>query len=76
MKTYLVVWFNTDGTKSSDVSNRLMSMGFKTIRGNYDYVYDWGEKKPSIEDTVKLGDQVHATLKGCNVLYKLESEKE
>ena len=71
-KTYLVVWFNSDGTKSSDITDRLLSMGFRPIHGNYDYMYTWA-KEPKVEDTLKLGDQVHATLEGCNVLYKLET---
>ena len=72
MKTYLVIWFNTDGTRSSEVTERLLSMGFRPIRGNFDYVYDWS-KEVTVEDMVSLGDQVHETLKGCNVLFKLES---
>lgn len=75
MKTYLMVWFNTDGPKTSEITERLLSMGFKAQRGNYDYMYDWGRKAAGLEETIKLGDQVHATLKGSNVLFKLESEE-
>lgn len=73
MKTYLMVWLNSDGTKSSEVTDRLMGMGFKPTRGNYDYAYDWGKRSVGLEETIRLGDQVHATLKGCNVLFKLET---
>lgn len=74
MKTYLQVWFNTDGPKTSEVTGRLLSMGFKPVHGVHDYVYDWG-RRGAVEDTVKLGDQVHITLKGSNVLFKLETEE-
>jgi hypothetical protein len=72
MKTYLVAWFNSDGCKSSEITERLMSMGFRAIRGNYDYMYEWGSQA-TMDDVIRLGDLVHETLKGCNVTFKLET---
>ena len=72
MKTYLVLWFNSDGAKTSDITERLMSMGFKPVRGNYDYVYEWGSDT-ELDSALRLADQVHETLKGCNVSFKVET---
>ena len=72
MKTYLTVWFTTEGEKTSEVTDRLMSIGFRPVRGNYDYVYDW-EEDAALDDIIKLANRVHTTLKDCNVYYRLES---
>jgi hypothetical protein len=72
MKTYLVVWFNSDGGRSSEITERLLSMGFRPVRGNFDYVYDWGSNV-GVDEAIRIGDQVHETLKGCNVSFKIET---
>ena len=72
MKSYLTVWFNSDGASPVEITDRLMSMGFQPQKGNYDYIYNWG-KKPTTDDALELANQVHLTLKGCNVLFKIES---
>ena len=72
MKTYLIVWFSTDGKKVSEANDRLMSMGFRPVTGNYDYAYDWG-KKATPDDALAMGDRVKETLKGCGVTFKLET---
>ena len=41
MKTYLIVWFNSEGAKPSDITERLLSMGFQPVEGEYDYLYNW-----------------------------------
>ncbi len=73
MKSYLTLWFNTQGDRTSNVTQRLMSMGFRPIHGNYDYVYDWN-KAATVEDAVALADKVYETLKGSTVIFKLETE--
>jgi len=70
--TYLLVWFNSEGRGPSEVTTRLMSLGFKPTKGNYDYIYKW-DNHAQVEDVLRLGDKVHQTLKGLNVLYKLET---
>ncbi|MCD6523365.1 MAG: hypothetical protein J7K68_06540 [Candidatus Diapherotrites archaeon] len=72
MKTHLVIWFNSEGETVSEVTERLMSMGFRPVKGNYDFVYDWG-KHANVEDALALGEKVQETLKGCGVLFKLET---
>lgn len=72
MKTYLTIWFNSEGASPSEVVERLRAMGFKPIKGYYDHVYDW-KKKVNLEDIFQLSDALHETLKGLKVLYKLET---
>jgi len=72
MKTYLTIWFNSEGVEPTVVVERLLAMGFKPIKGHYDHVYDW-KKDADLEEIIRLGNAVHETLKGCKVLYKIET---
>ena len=72
MKTYLVVWFSTEGQPVSETTERLMSMGFRPMSGNYDYVYDWSRDVP-MDEVLSIGEQVQETLRGCGVTFKLET---
>ena len=72
MKTYLTIWFSSEGKNPSRVAERLQGMGFKPIKGPYDHVYDW-KRDVDIEDILVLCDSVHETLKGFGVLYKIET---
>lgn len=73
MRSYLIIWFNSEGGKPSEINQRLMSLGFKPIQGNHDFVYDWGTNV-DLEEILRFGDKVQMTLKGQNVLFKLETE--
>ena len=72
MKTYLTVWFSSEGADPSTVVQALQSMGFKPIKGPYDHVYDWN-REPTLDEVLQLVNNVHLTLKGLNVLYKIET---
>ena len=72
MKTYLMIWFNSEGAKPQQNIQSLQGMGFKPIRGPYDHVYEWS-RDVDLDEIVQLGNAVHETLKGYKVLYKLET---
>lgn len=72
MKTYLTVYFSSEGAKPSEVTDALLDLGFKPTKGNYDYVYEWGDVK-DVRDVIWFGDRVHLGLKGYNVRFKLET---
>ncbi|MEE8322864.1 MAG: hypothetical protein V3R57_04495 [Candidatus Bathyarchaeia archaeon] len=72
MRTYLMIWFNSEGAKPKKVVERLESIGFKPMRGPYDHVYEW-TKDANLEKILQLGDIVHNALTGLKVLYKLET---
>ena len=72
MKTYLTIWFSSEGASPKVVMERIMGMGFKPIKGRYDHVYDW-KREPTLEEILQLGNNLHETLKGLKVMYKLET---
>jgi len=72
MKTYLSVTFSSEGAAPSEVRDRLMQIGMKAVKGNYDFIYEWG-KEPDVEMLLMLADKIHAALKGMNVLFSLET---
>ena len=72
MRTYLRMWYNSEGANPVIVAEKLHSMGFKAIKGQYDYVYDWG-REVELEDILQIMIAVHETLKGLKVSYKLET---
>lgn len=72
MKTYLVVWFSSDGDAPSDVISRLTSLGFNPVTGNYDFEYAW-RKKPSLEQLFSFIDQIQKTLEGSKAYFKVET---
>lgn len=73
MKTYLTIWFYSEGASPVEVVEKLRSMGFQPLRGYHDHVYDWG-RKVDLMDVLQLANKVHETLKGMKVFYKLETE--
>lgn len=72
MKTYLVVWFSSDGAKPTEVTKRLLGLGFRPVKGNYDYVYEWG-KNARTDDIIRFGDKVQLTLQGTGTTFRLET---
>jgi hypothetical protein len=72
VKTYLTIWFNSEGAGPVVVAEKLRAMGFKPMKGRYDHVYNWG-RSIELEEILQIGTAVHETLKGLNVIYKLET---
>ncbi len=72
MKSYLIIWFNSEGAKPSEINQRLLSLGFKPMAGTHDYVYEW-RKNVEVEEILRFGDKVQMTLQGLNVMFKLET---
>jgi len=67
VKTYLTIWFDSEGAGPREVIERLRSLGFKPLKGYHDHVYDWG-RKVELEDVIQLASAVH------EVLYTIETE--
>ena len=72
MKTYLTVWFNSNGFRPSQVAEKLKEIGFEPVSGAYDFVYEW-DVKPRVNDVLELGDLVQKSLKSMRVLFKMET---
>lgn len=73
MKTYLKIYFNSEGAPPSEIKNQLMNLGFKATKGNYDFVYDWGKKNADVSELIWFADKVHNALKGCKVFFSIET---
>jgi hypothetical protein len=73
MKTYLVMYFGTDGMPASEVAKKLESLGFETQYGPYDFIYDWGDRQPNKEEILALGDKVSMALKGSGAVFNLDT---
>lgn len=75
MKTYLVMYFGTKGMKASDIVKRVESLGFRTQYGPYDFVYDWGSRKPAKDEVLMLGDQVVEVLRDSGAVFNLDTHE-
>ena len=73
MKTYLTIMFNSEGALPSEIKDSLLNMGFEATKGNYDFLYDWGDKDAKVDDLVFFADKVHAALKNNNVYFSIET---
>lgn len=49
-----------------------MSLGFQPVQGNYDYVYDWGDKV-DLDEILLFSDKIQMTLKGTGAMFKTET---
>jgi len=72
MKTYLTIMFNSEGSSPSEVKDQLLNLGFKTAKGDYDFVYEW-DKQVDLDQLVWFADKVHASLKNHNVNFTIET---
>ncbi len=72
METYLRVTFHSEGSRPSEVAERLERFGFSPTQGNYDFVYDWNGSATR-DQLLDLFDEVTRLLKGYRVLFELET---
>lgn len=72
MKSFLVIFVDSDGARPTMIRDRVQNLGFISYQGYYDFVYDWGRGATAI-DALNLADQVHETLAGLKVYFKLET---
>jgi hypothetical protein len=72
MKTYLLLYHSAEGSPPSEVVEKVTSVGFKVMKGYYDFVYEWNEQQ-SIDEVLKIADVLHNVLKGTKAIFKLET---
>lgn len=68
----MTVFHSSEGTKPSEVVERIISVGFKVQKGYYDFVYEWDEQE-SIDEVLKIADVLHGVLRGTGTRFKLET---
>ncbi len=74
MKTYLTVFFNSNGDKPSEVTKTFKDLGFELTRGDYDYKYDW-EDGASLDQIVSISDKIQELLRGKKILFQIETSE-
>ncbi|MFW9982711.1 MAG: hypothetical protein ACFFE3_12455 [Candidatus Thorarchaeota archaeon] len=76
--TRVSVWFNSEGASPSQVISRLVDLGFKPVRGAYDFVYEHNDEDMSESDLgsaiIEIANALHKTLSGFKVLYNLDTQ--
>ena len=75
--TRLSVWFNSEGASPSQVISKLTELGFKPVRGAYDFVYEHSDEDMTEADLgsaiIEISNALHKTLAGFKVLYNLDT---
>ena len=73
MKTYLKIQFSSEGALPSEVIDKLETLGWKPIKGDYDFVMEGGLGEGIGESFRDMIDKLHRTLEGTHVRYSLYS---
>jgi len=75
--TRVSVWFYSEGASPSQVISKLTELGFKPIRGAYDFVYEHTDEEMTEADLgsaiIEISNALHKTLEGFKVLYNLDT---
>ena len=71
-KTYLIMHIGTEGKKPTEIAKILEGLGFETIFGPVDFIYNWS-KQPTKTDVLKLGDRIVDALKGSGSIFNLDT---
>lgn len=73
MRTFVVVSLSSEGGSASQVTNKLIDMGFETTLGSNDFVYNW-EKNVEPVEVIRFVDDVQKKLQGMNVLLQFATQ--
>ena len=75
--TRVSVWFYSEGASPSQVINKLLELGFKPVRGAYDFVYEHDDEDMTEANLssaiVEISNALHKTLSGFKVLFNLDT---
>ena len=69
MKTYVKLYFSSEGAGPLDIVEDLRNMGFRTEVGEYDFSISW----ESPEQYVSIMRSLHNALAGTRVRYTVMS---
>jgi len=73
-KTYLIMYFGTNGNSSmSEVVEKVEKLGFRSVLGPADFIYEWNGDEPDKEKIFELGNKLLEELKGSNVTFNLDT---
>ena len=69
------MYFGTKGVKASEIARKVESIGFETLFGSDDFIYDWQDKKPTKEEILALGDKLGEVLDGSGAVFNLDTHE-
>ncbi|MCK4328110.1 MAG: hypothetical protein KAW41_06645 [Candidatus Diapherotrites archaeon] len=72
MKTYLTLWYSSEGDSPIEVGKKLNALGFVDQQGNYDFSYSW-DKRPPVDELLRLGNLIQKKLHGSKAVFKMET---
>lgn len=75
-KTFLILHFGTNGVKPTDLADRLDKIGFNAELGAVDFIYMWGENKPTKKQVLELANKVAETLKGSGSVFNIDTNND
>ena len=77
-ETRVQVWFYSEGASPSVIVKKLLALGFKPLKGAYDFVYTHSEEEMTDEGLgtaiLEISDALHKALNGFKVLYNLDTQ--
>ena len=75
--TRVSVWFYSEGASPPQVMRKLLDLGFKPVRGAFDFVYEHSDENMSEADLgsaiIEISNALHKTLSGFKVFYNLDT---
>jgi hypothetical protein len=72
MKSYVTLIFSSEGARPSEIKERLLQLGLKAVKGNYDFVYEW-DREPDIDTLLWFADKIQSVLKGTGAMFSIET---
>jgi hypothetical protein len=72
MRTYIKVQLDSEGASFSNIAEVLEDLGFRPVKGEYDFVYNW-DKQATIKESIWFADKVQLALKGLGVWFRVET---
>jgi hypothetical protein len=66
------MYFGTRGTSTTEIAQRLESLGFETQFGSVDFVHSW-KTQPTKAQVLALGDKVADALKETGAVFNLDT---
>jgi|GEM_PF-630452 len=72
MRTYITLQLHPDGATFSEVAELLEGLGFKPVKGYYDFVYEW-DRRATVKDSLWFADKICNALRGKKVFFRIET---
>ncbi|MCD4784672.1 MAG: hypothetical protein K8T10_12700 [Candidatus Eremiobacteraeota bacterium] len=68
-RSYVILYFHSDGAAPSKVFKRVEGLGFRLSVGPFDLLYEW-DHAPSNDEIIAMMDALYKSLTGLNVNFK------